>query len=111
VIEEFVDACLKYAESITPNSSPARESASSPDQRKPIQDSTTKGKLKVYASKTSQLKVLVLQDRYGFPSRIAPFFTNSLRSSELLSTKITGPYLLILPSTSTTDTVTSQFNT
>jgi hypothetical protein len=111
VIEEFVDACLKYAESIYLHSSPAGESASSPDQRKLIEDSETRRKLKVYASKTSQLKVLVLQDRYVFLSPATSFLTNNPRSSELLTTKITGSYLLILPSTSTTDTVTSQFNT
>lgn len=103
-IEEFVDVCLKYAESIS-EFSPGKDSSSLL-----ISDSESKGKLKIHASKTSQLKILVLQDRYELLSPAASFSTNSPRSSELLSTKMTGPYLLVLPSTSTTDTVSSQFN-
>ena len=60
VIEYFVDACLKYADSVV---SSGVKSASNGDWQKLEKDLDDKAQPKIYTSKNPNLKVLVLQDR------------------------------------------------
>lgn len=68
VVETFIDECLRHAENSAPKPSPTNESDSLSNLQKLVTDSETSGKLKIYASKITKLKILVLQDRYGASS-------------------------------------------
>jgi hypothetical protein len=59
VLEEFVDACLNYADSIVSSG----EKATPTEDLHELEKNLDKEKLKVHASKNARLKVLVLGDR------------------------------------------------
>ncbi|TVY32179.1 Aldehyde dehydrogenase family 3 member B1 [Lachnellula subtilissima] len=90
VVEEFVKGCIGYADSL----------ASSDEKSLPngnlqgLEKHSAEGEPVVHTSKTGNLKIVVLQDRSSNPP----------------TTKIEGQYLLIRPSTSTTDAIFSQLS-
>ncbi|TVY84409.1 Aldehyde dehydrogenase family 3 member B2, partial [Lachnellula suecica] len=92
ILQDFVKACFENAEGITVSNSLEQNVSSDTKLKDLIRECENRGQLKVHRSNTSQLQVVVVQDH----------------SSQLLNIKIGGPYIFVLLSTSTTDTITSQ---
>ncbi|TVY12938.1 Aldehyde dehydrogenase family 3 member B1, partial [Lachnellula arida] len=88
VVEEFVAACMEYADSIAPSG----QKSLSDGNLQGLEKKSAAGELVVHTSKTGNLKVIVLQDRSSTPP----------------TAKSAGQYLFVRPSTSTTDAIFSQ---